>query len=340
MPNQSDALLYVLTDHECMSWTAFRGVFDYLDAQCGATHFGPFKELRNRRWRTVRALEALAHAEFDFDGDGAVRVTPSVLARLPQSGLPRAVLTGARSPDAIAQITTVIRAMNGRVQLSVLPQTDVLPLLPRRVTVQAESVDVLATVARTLGVRFEANPPAWVIAQFTGSLENYLETCTWSGRREMNWERTDFDPSRLQFRSGNGANSCRRLSRYRHPARGTTEFVLWHDGSGAQVDPDWGRYAILQALNFSVLTYDAERFVLAVPSGAPLPRLLSRALALCSGFAPRFVAADRVPGYTREHWGFELYRSVPPQVAEAVASCLGQHIERCMIASTLMGDAT
>jgi hypothetical protein len=321
MHNLSDALLYVLTDHGGMSWSAFQNMFDYLDAKGGATHLGFFKELRYRRRRVVRALDALAHAEFDFDGNGSVYVTPSVFARLPQPGMPQAVLAGARSPDAIAQVTAVVRDIGRQARLSMCPQSAEVSLVPRRVVIQAESEDVLASVARTLGVRFEGNPPAWLISQFVVSLEEYLASRTWSVTRELNWERTDFDPLRLRFGSNNEASGQWRLSRYREPDRGTTEFVLWLGGSGMAVDPDWG-------------------FIFAVPSGTPLPQLLSRSLALCSGFAPRFIAADRIRCLSRERWGFDLYRSVPPQVVEMVAARLGQHIARCVIAHALPGDAT
>jgi hypothetical protein len=68
-------------------------------------------------------------------------------------------------------------------------------------------------------------------------------------------------------------------------------------------------------------TNRTQRFIIAVPVGAKLPRLLERALTLCSGYVATFV--EGLP-FSPEIRGFNLFRAIPPQIAEMTAKKLGQ----------------
>jgi hypothetical protein len=61
---------------------------------------------------------------------------------------------------------------------------------------------------------------------------------------------------------------------------------------------------------------------MAVPASANLPRLLERALTLCSAYAATYV--KKMPSTNPQIQGFNLFSAVPPQIAEMTAAKLGQ----------------
>lgn len=67
--------------------------------------------------------------------------------------------------------------------------------------------------------------------------------------------------------------------------------------------------------------------MVAVPIGAELPCLLKRALTLCSGYVPEY--RDKIDSLAKllpKVKGFNLFQSIPPQIAEMAASKLSQNI--------------
>src|SRR5262249_12744201 len=100
MSEIDDYLLYTLSACREMSWHNFKNAFDALSLKYCPQD--PYKtgEARHVRWRTLRSLEWLGHAESAFEeGRSTLYAAPPVLARLPISGIPTAVLCGARSPS-------------------------------------------------------------------------------------------------------------------------------------------------------------------------------------------------------------------------------------------------
>src|SRR5262249_24062880 len=94
----------------------------------------------------------------------------------------------------------------------------------------------------------------------------------------------------------------------------------------ATIDCDWGRYAVLQNNGKNVVYYDERSMNFAAPRGAPLPKLLSRSLCMCSGFAPRAFAAAEHPWRTPALDGYDMYCKVPLPIAELVAAAVGQSL--------------
>jgi len=82
---------------------------------------------------------------------------------------------------------------------------------------------------------------------------------------------------------------------------------------------DWARYWAHHQAGTTGLGYDAPRRLFAVPVKVPLPRLLARALCLCSGMPPLQIDLERVFG-SRE---FTVFTDVPSEVAFKVADKLG-----------------
>jgi hypothetical protein len=325
MPDLGDVLLFALSAWRQMTWQGFRDAFDQLYERYARSGRGlPSEPDRHERRRAVLALDALAHCDAIFAGDADdVFVAPPVLAALPTAGLPRAVLCGSRSPEAFRSLQAAATASSHRVRIRVTSQSTAVPFAPSRVEVEADSDSAMHEFATQVGVVYESIPVSWSLAGISGSVDEYLAALEWSHRPDLSWPRSDFNPEALHFAAPRGDSSPLLLSRYQDPVRGQFRYWLWKGDLSAPADPAWGRYAVLQLHRNDVLRYEPESGTLSVPSTVPLPRLLSRALTLCSGYAARAMSqpADRqAPRILR----YDVYRSVPPDVNRVCAEKLGQ----------------
>ncbi|AFZ08876.1 hypothetical protein Osc7112_4581 [Oscillatoria nigro-viridis PCC 7112] len=323
MSETSEKLLYVISAKKEVAWLSFKETFDYLyNLETGAMEENT--GIKNKRLQTIRALNSLGHCDFDFSGDRSkskVYAAPPVLVRLPCAGFPQAILAGARSPATIAQLSEACQSVGHHINLEVTEQSNELGLIPKRVAVQAEDVGELRAIGNLLKIPFIETPSAWSLLHFAASIYDYLATLEWSKEPELNWQSKTFDPISLQFQSIKETDGAIRLSEYTHPSRNTKVYYLWQDGMCAEIDLDWGRYAVLKALRRNVLIYDKRTFHMAVPASAKLPRLLERALTLCSGYAAKY---EKIPRVLPQIQGFNLFSAIPPQIAEMTAAKLGQ----------------
>jgi len=210
------------------------------------------------------------------------------------------------------------------VHVTVEPQGSSSLFAPARIEIQATSDAVIRQVAEEVGVIYEPVPPAWSLVSMSGALDGFQQSLKWSTRPDLNWARSDFDPGRLRFAGRRESGDPLILSRYQDPIRGGWIFWLWRGDECAEIDdPSWGRYAVLAACGRFVLEYEATSGQLTVPASVPLPRLLSRAATLCSGYAPATIARPGVnSGPTRLR--YHLYRSVPPDVYHVCSGKIGQ----------------
>jgi hypothetical protein len=321
MSKDSDQLLYVVSAKNEMSWASFKEAFNYLYTLQVDSIDRERDGIKSKRFQTVRALDALGHCDFDFN-ENKVYAAPPVLVRLPCAGFPQAILTGARSPQTIEKLSDACKSIGHHINLEVTEQPGEFVLVPRRVAVQAEDVGELEAIAKSLGIAFMETPSAWSLLHFAASVDDYSATLQWSNDPELTtWKRQTFDPNSLQFLSLQETDI--RLSQYSHPSRNIQTHYLWQDGRCTEIDRDWGRYVVLKALRRNVLVYDQRRFIMAVPIGAKLPGLLERVLTLCSGYVATFV--ERLP-FSPEIRGFNLFRAIPPQIAEMTVNKLGQTV--------------
>lgn len=326
MSETSEKLLYVISAKKELAWLSFKETFDYLyNLETGFRDENTDKDgIKNKRLQAIRALDSLGHCDFYFSGDSSknkVYAAPPVLVRLPCAGFPQVILAGARSPNTIQQLSDACQSVGNHINPEIKEQASELALIPKRVAVQAEDLRELHAIASSLGIPFIETPSAWSLLHFAASIDNYLATLKWSNDRELSWKRETFEPSSLQFKTIEKTDTNIRLSRYSHPSRNTKSYYLLQDGMCTETDLDWGRYAILKALRMNVLIYDKRRFTMAVPASANLPRLLERALTLCSGYAATYV--KKLP-HDPQIQGLNLFTAIPPQIAEMTASKLGQ----------------
>ena len=308
-----DALLYAASALRDMNWETFKRIVDATclpDGQLAT-------EMRYVRAEAVDVGGVLGHWEVVRTGTARrIVVAPPLLARLPWPGLPRAVLCGSRSPDTVAEIREVCDSVDG-LSLSISAQPH-HPYAPMRLELSGESEEQMIAVGRELSIRYDPTPAAWSVARASGSVDGYLSVLAWEEREDLNWDRREFDPEFLRFGSSvdGTALSRLRLITYSHPSGWDWRDWLWNDGASADVDRSWGRFCVLASVGRSVLHYDHRDGFATVPRQVPLPKLLARTLALCSGEAPR-----RVPG---TGIGLRAYPSVPRPVFEVVAAKLHQ----------------
>lgn len=328
MSEQSDFLLYAISTWREISWPAFKRTFDALYMRSRKNETATSVSLLHDRRRTLQALDALGHCEVEFsESGGRIYVAPPLLARLPICGLPQAVLCGARSPQTANRLLETCKTFGKGIMVKIAVQENNLAYAPRRIIVEAESVEIFSSLAEKLHIGFSEAPPAWSLLHFSGSLQEYLDSRAWRTEQELNWLRRDFDPANLQFHEPPINSSDFRLSSYSEPVRvGLMKHYLWRDGVKAEVNRNWGRYAVLLWHHQNVLAYDAHRMIFVVPTNAPLPRLLARALALCSGYAPSFVEKSQLAVTSSEQYGFDIFDGVPSDIAEIVAAKLGQKL--------------
>jgi len=321
----SEKLLYIISAKKELTWLSFKETFDYLyNLETGVREENTDKDgIKNKRFQVIRALDSLGHCDFNFSDDSSkskAYAAPPLLVRLPSAGFPQAILAGARSPATIKQLSDACQSVGNHINIEIKEQASELVLIPKRVAVQAEDVRELEAIASSVGIPFIETPSAWSLLHFAASIDDYLATLKWSNAPELKWNRQTFNPISLQFSEETDINI--RLSRYSHPSRNTKICYLWQDARGTEIDLDWGRYAILKALRLNVLIYDKRRFTMAVPASANLPRLLERALTLCSAYATTYV--KKLPSTNPQIQGFNLFSAVPPQIAEMTAAKLGQ----------------
>jgi hypothetical protein len=327
----SDELLYVISAKKEMSWSSFKQAFDYLYLLNINTSPENEEKLLDTKLSIVSFLHSLAHCEFNFtEKNKKVYATPPALVRLPCAGFPQAVLTGSRTFKTIEKLVNACQLVGGNINVDVKEQRSELVLVPKRIVVQAEDISELHTIASRLEINFIEQPSAWSLLNFSASLQDYLDTCRWSNESELNWNQHTFDPNYLNFFPSSAENTSDmkmpniRLSQYQHPYNNTKIYYLWQNENNTQVDRDWGRYAVLEANKINVIIYDEHKFMLAVPVNAKLPRLLERALTLCSGFVAKLERLPVAELITSSIVKFYIFRDIPPQIAEITAGKLGQ----------------
>ena len=324
MSSSGDHLVYVLSAKREMAWSAFKRVFEIL-YQAPGLDLSEVEQARPRRTTTIRALQALGHCDFVFTESGSrVFIAPAVLARFPTGGLPEAVLCGARSPQTLSQMQE--KCAKHECTMTVSPHFRSGGLLPTRICVQANSASDLEAFADSLGISVENTPTAWSLANATQSLSDVLARLRWDPGADLTWMRRNFDEQVLQFRADTNARSDGRLSRYLNPTKGTHLHWLWRGTDHATIDCDWGRYAVLQNSGRNVLYYDERTMDFAVPRGAPLPKLLSRCLCLCSGYAPRSLTSADIPWRGSAVDAYDIYNKVPQRIADLLAAAVGQSL--------------
>jgi len=311
---EPDSLLHVLTARKRVLLPALREISAELEE-------GSFLQNREpdnfRTYKLARFLDMLGHLEYVQKGRASVLfVAPSCLARLPAIDRCLYVLCGGRSAAAADEMASF--TLNGRkiAQVSVSSRKSFPDrLLPNRVVVEFDDVENGAQMASGLGVEISGTPAGWSLACMSASCQDFESSLAWRARTLRNEELKFYDPERCGFvpyqpdSEGLGV-------RLDDPSFAC---IIRRDQEAVVNDLDWGRCWAHAEAGTSCLRYDRNRKLFAVPSRLPLPRLIARALALCSGFPP--IHTKLKLNFISDQW--LVFQDVPREVALKVTEKLG-----------------
>lgn len=336
----SDRLLNALSMRGETSWEEFNDIF-------GAIYLSQYKRpspnLNEERNISVRMLDCLGHCEFDFS-HRKVYACPPHLAALPTFGLPKAVLTGARSLKLIDSLKQTIKNKRESARL-VHYQHRGYPLAPEALLVEASDLKTIRDIADTLGIDCSLDCiPAYEIMNFACGIDDLIKVSDFTERAEPNWKCRVFSVESLHFKRQMENQEETRLVEYTNPVNHQLEHWFWRGRLRVEVDRDYGRYMALAAKRVNILAYDKLRKWLCVPEWVPLPRLFARALALCSGILVRVRISKNsklklFTGLTEEIAPrVSIFSEASPEMVEILSRKLSQEPTDCKIAIDKNGE--
>lgn len=272
-------------------------------------------------FEALRALDWLGHCEMaGRKGRVTVTLARASLARLPGLEKSRAVLVGARSAATLAELQEACKKSGACVSVLVSEtstRSDCFSI--KRIVLQADSFDAIKTVAESVGIPLTRQPAAWELACASMSVADFEKSIRWESGYPVPREAEHFSPDSLRFDENYSGGL--RLARWKESATNRIIYALRKDNAAAFLDsPEWGRHVELSTSGASSIRYDAGRKLFAVRATAPPPRLLARALCLCSGSLPPINEA--VTGKSKTLW--LTFEGVPLPVANVVAEKLCQ----------------
>lgn len=184
----------------------------------------------------LQSLQALGHCDALYeDGNSTIVITPLSACRLPQAGLPTAVLTGARYPQTQKQLIETTRNRGREVRLKIVSYPGPLGLLPDTILIETDSEDAMTCLFADLQIPYSATAPAWTIVNWSGTLAEFAETLAYRIPEHLNFPRFDFSVQTLDF-SRSKDHSFPRFTRYRNPTTGLPQHIYFDDTFGAEVD--------------------------------------------------------------------------------------------------------
>lgn len=254
-------------------------------------------------------FECLAHAEF-FESDSKYvwRVAPPILAAHSVPGCVRVVLCGARSPALRERVLRAGRKL-GCEMLDSYGAPEVIRIV-------APDIFVLSEAATQAGVYLQPDAPFAILSQ--------LPPCDPPSRGHAQsefpegsgWRIRQFNVVALGWRTGDRQHA-------ETAATGLFEFQLYNrwryflrwKGATFELPRAVALYVLLRR-HGGLLRYDALHRRLTLPGSCRPPRLVERALVLCSGLPPVFEPAT----------GRLTYVDVPVNIAQLTAGLLRQSL--------------
>jgi hypothetical protein len=252
-------------------------------------------------------LERLGHAEFfATDCKDGWRIAPPVLAAHSFSGGVRGVLCGARSPAVRERVIRAGEKLNC--------ETVTSPTAPDLIRFYGPNPVALNELASEACLHFQPDAPLAILT--------HLPPCDAPSRtygssefpQGTDWIIHRFDTATLAWRKieRHEAQAMRfgvlRFTIYFQRPR----FFLRWKNTIFEMPRAIALYALLRRHKRDVLRYNIETAMLSVPAICRPPRLLERALVLCSGLPPTYAAAQL------------NYSDVPPDIAHFAAELLRQ----------------
>jgi hypothetical protein len=320
----SENLIYAMSTKEKMRLSQF---FEYFRASY-RDNSSEFHESIDLRFQIVRVLDSLGYCEFDFDNSMVYMCKPS-LVLLPGYGLPKVLLVGARIPAFIEKLKKTVKKQDDKAFLHFYSQSHTNIRIPSSIYIEAINKNIIDEISREIGIEcYTEIPMSWVLANFSASISTIMNNLTFEERTEPNWKRRIFDLKNLSFfyqekKEFDGI----KLVEYRNPVNQQLRHFLWNNQLAVEVERDWGRYLVLSYNNLNVILYDESTHKIVIPITIPLPSILARSVALCTGRAPiNILVNQKKNDFTFfKHYG-QIYSGIDPITASMIATKLGQEL--------------
>ena len=281
------------------------------------------------RSKAIRVLDSLGYCEFDFN-TRKVYMCPPSLVRLPTSGMPKAVLVGARIPRMVLRLKNAVKSVSDKALFLNVPQRRSVIDIPPLICVEADSVATLEGIASACGIASSLEAPsAWMLASMSQSVDQIRRQLLFIKRDWKSQPLTKFDTKSLMF-APTGEESENGLTDYTNPATKQHVHWYWVGPRAAEINRDWGRYAVIADRGKKIVLYDRNLRRLCIPRNVPLPTLLARALTFCTGTPPfngrvgRNGMSDVPPGCS-----LDIYAGVPTSIAKMVVDKVHQELIYC-----------
>jgi|GEM_PF-1267344 len=292
------------------SWRQFRAAVEELHTNEtemvveGNGGFPMYQQLRLN-------LERLAHVEFFAHGcEDGWRVAPPMLAAHVVTGGVRSLLCGARSP-ALQQ--RALRAAE-QVDCDVLSSLDAPDLF--RFTCQNSAQ--LTDLAAQIGISYQLNAPLAIIS--------HVPPCRSPSRQQApsefpvgaDWTVDQLDTDALCWHRVDRSKAILfrfAVLRFSIHFQRSRYYLRWN-GDSFELPRAVAIFVLLRRRRRRLISYDSSGQTLSLPGICRPPRVLERAIVLCSGLPPVFEAASSTLRYF----------DVPLDIARFAAELLGQSL--------------
>jgi len=290
----------------------------------------PIELSKIKSW-SLNYLDFMGFLDYEYSPKrSTIVVNPPHLVLIPTNTGRKALLAGGRTPALIEQLVQSVRKRN--LYLACEKQDSSLTsfLLPRTVTVSGfsgtsghEITMRIKALADDCLIPFnETKLPQFRLVEFSCDIEEYSNTLSpYTHFDDSGWPAKKFDADQLTFIpiTDKSFDKAFTLVEYK-----LTEYnlrhILWINGIPHNINKNWGRYMILRHQGKNVIFIDKDRNLLAIPVSTPLPMLLSEAMTLLSGMAPKqlFLNIDGIRAW------YTLYENIPPLLAYNYFLKIGQ----------------
>lgn len=276
------------------------------------------------RQEVIRFLDGLGYCEFDFKTRRVFMCPPS-LVRLPGAGLPKVLLVGARIPKLVHALKEAVKREEGKALFLSLPVRPMGVEIPPLICIEADSKETLKRISNSCSIKCDVDLSAsWQLCNLSDSIDDIKGKLAFMNRKWAAQPLKEFDVEKLRFVTAKEETEhC--LTYTISP--NTNQYIhwFWKRSEAAEIGRDWGRYLALAHHGRRVILYNRHHRMLAVPARVPLPFLLARAAALCTGVPPAIATTgkkgivDIPPRYP-----LTIYSGVAPDVANIISRKLKQ----------------
>lgn len=270
--------------------SVYQEVFDTVEIE---SH--PIELSRLKRW-SLNYLDYMGILDYEYSTKKVV-VNPPQFILIPTDSGRKVLLIGGRTPELIEKIKVEVEKEGLHLRLE--PQDASLSpfILPPTVTVTGFDENSYVTIenklrnaAEACSVSFNPNKlPQFRLAEFSYTIKEYENQLIPDKRfDDSGWVARVFDVDQLCFIpiDTESIDKSFSLVEYR-----LTEYSfkhrLWMNGQSYSIDKNWGRFIVLNKFRKEIIFNDIEKNLVVIPASLPLPRLISEAMTLFSGKAPK-----------------------------------------------------